>query len=269
MSSTSEQTRRLACPQTAKLSVRTDAADSGSGVGSSSEFRILIVDGDLMVSHLLATTLSREGIFRASVVQPIDLLRRLDLEHADMVIIASEVNSDSLHEFELTQAVRRAHPDAFLVMLLNHSTRDSVLTAFRSGARGVFSREYPVAKLLECIEHVRHGYIWAAEQETSILLEAIRLIPPINMASAVEASLLSHREQQVAQAAARGKTNKIIASELGLSEHTVRNCLFRAFGKLGVSNRIELIFRLSVKGQTSIPLSPGKGNASDDEKSST
>jgi DNA-binding NarL/FixJ family response regulator len=54
----------------------------------------------------------------------------------------------------------------------------------------------------------------------------------------------------VVKCAARGKTNKSIAAELGLSEHTVKNYLFRAFEKLGVSSRVELLFYLTVSGHT-------------------
>ena len=49
----------------------------------------------------------------------------------------------------------------------------------------------------------------------------------------------------MAQSAAAGKTNKQIAGELGLSEHTVKNYLFRVFEKLGISTRVELLLRLS------------------------
>jgi DNA-binding NarL/FixJ family response regulator len=52
------------------------------------------------------------------------------------------------------------------------------------------------------------------------------------------------------QCAATGQTNKAIASELGLSEHTVKNYLFRAFEKLGVSSRVELLFYLTVRGHS-------------------
>jgi two-component system nitrate/nitrite response regulator NarL len=52
------------------------------------------------------------------------------------------------------------------------------------------------------------------------------------------------------QCAATGQTNKAIASELGLSEHTVKNYLFRAFEKLGVSSRVELLFYLTSRGHS-------------------
>jgi DNA-binding NarL/FixJ family response regulator len=42
------------------------------------------------------------------------------------------------------------------------------------------------------------------------------------------------------QLVAEGQTNRDISRELGLSEHTVRNYLFRIFNKLGTSNWLEL-----------------------------
>jgi two-component system, NarL family, nitrate/nitrite response regulator NarL len=48
-------------------------------------------------------------------------------------------------------------------------------------------------------------------------------------------------------------TNREIASHLTLSEHTVKNYLFRVFDKLGVSNRAELLmFVLSNNGYASM-----------------
>lgn len=215
-----------------------------------SEFRVLIVDRDSMSSHLLATALSQERNILASAVQSADLLRHLDVKRADMLVIGAEVNQKSPNEFDLTRAVSRAHPNVLIVMLLNRSTRDSVLDAFRSGARGVFPRQRPIADFLDCVERVRDGFIWAAEEETTHLLDAIRSIPMYNPSPLNESLLLSYREKQVVQAAARGKTNKVIAGELRLSEHTVKNYLFRAFEKLGVSSRTELLFYLTQSGQT-------------------
>jgi DNA-binding NarL/FixJ family response regulator len=190
----------------------------------------------------------------------------LNVEEADMLIIGAEVNPKYPNELDLTQAVSRAHPRVLIVVLLNHSTRDSVMNAFRSGARGVFSRKQPMAKLLECVNHVRNGCLWAAEQETTFLLDAIRSLP--SLLSLSDDSLhLTYREQQVAQAAARGKTNKVIASELGLSEHTVKNYLFRAFEKLGVSNRVELLFYLTSRGQTANSIRADAGDGEPIDKS--
>ena len=58
-------------------------------------------------------------------------------------------------------------------------------------------------------------------------------------------ALLTRREREVVGLAAEGVKNREIASKLCLSEHTVKNYLFSAFEKLGVSGRVELI--LAVK----------------------
>jgi DNA-binding CsgD family transcriptional regulator len=53
-------------------------------------------------------------------------------------------------------------------------------------------------------------------------------------------ALLTGREEEVVHLVEDGLTNRQIAVKLGLSEHTVRNNLFRIFDKLGVSTRVEL-----------------------------
>jgi DNA-binding CsgD family transcriptional regulator len=55
-------------------------------------------------------------------------------------------------------------------------------------------------------------------------------------------NLLSKREIDVVRGVAHGLSNREIAERLHLSQHTVKNCLFRIFDKLGVSSRVELLF---------------------------
>ena len=212
--------------------------------------RALVVDRDDMSSNLLASTLARDGSIQADAVRSVDLLDCMADGKSQLVVIGADLNHETRTGFDLAHAVRRAHPSVPVVILLNRSTHDDVINAFRCGARGVFSRQQPVADFLDCVEHARKGFIWAGAQETTFLLDAFRSIPSPDMAVADESSPLTQRELEVVKCAARGKTNKVIASELGLSEHTVKNYLFRAFEKLGVSNRIELLFYLTLRGHT-------------------
>jgi DNA-binding NarL/FixJ family response regulator len=53
--------------------------------------------------------------------------------------------------------------------------------------------------------------------------------------------LLTKREQEIIPLVAQGLTNKEISARLSLSEHTIKNHLFRIYEKLGISSRVELI----------------------------
>jgi DNA-binding CsgD family transcriptional regulator len=52
---------------------------------------------------------------------------------------------------------------------------------------------------------------------------------------------MTKREAEVVRLAVEGLSNREIGQQLGLTEHTVKNYLFRVFDKLGVSNRVELV----------------------------
>jgi DNA-binding NarL/FixJ family response regulator len=217
--------------------------------------RVLIVDRDSMSGDLLAMALSRASDCDATVVDSGNLLSELSATKAEVVVIGSDLNSMPGSGFDLAHKVSRVHPDISVVMLLNHTTQESVITAFRSGARAVFSRQQPMTDFVDCLDHVKKGFIWAGKQETTSLLEAFRSIPAPTVATTGDSPTLTARELQVVQYAAKGKTNRVIATELALSEHTVKNYLFRAFEKLGVSNRVELLFYLTIRGHTFGPAS--------------
>jgi two-component system, NarL family, nitrate/nitrite response regulator NarL len=216
-------------------------------------FRVLIADRDSMSSDLLANALVRDSRCEAVSIQSADLLHALSTCKVDLVVIGTDSDSKSGNVLDLAHAVGRTHPGTYIVILLNHTNHESVINAFRSGARGVFSRQQPMTEFLDCIEHVRKGFIWAGRTETNSLLEAFKSIPAPSLVTASDSPSLTSREMQVVQSAAKGKTNKSIAIELGLSEHTVKNYLFRAFEKLGVSSRVELLFYLTIRGHTFSP----------------
>jgi DNA-binding NarL/FixJ family response regulator len=61
------------------------------------------------------------------------------------------------------------------------------------------------------------------------------------MVSALGVKLLTAREEQVVALVADGLSNRKVAKELCLSEHTIKKYLLRVFDKLGISSRVELV----------------------------
>ena len=126
-------------------------------------------------------------------------------------------------------------------MLLDCARRDLVLEAFRVGARGVFCRSDPLKMLPRCVRSVHGGQVWANAEQIGFVFDAFAEAPVTRLVSAEGEPLLSAREQQVVRFVAEGLGNREIATELNLSEHTVKNYMFHIFNKLGISSRVELV----------------------------
>src|SRR5208337_801178 len=127
------------------------------------------------------------------------------------------------------------------VMLLDSSKREAVLEAFRSGARGVLGRHESVEIFSKCLRRVHEGQIWANSEQVALLTHALASSHTVGAVDARGMNLLSKRETEIVRSAAQGLTNREIAERFSLSPHTIKNCLFRIFDKLGVSNRVELL----------------------------
>ena len=114
------------------------------------------------------------------------------------------------------------------------------IEAFRAGALGVFCRTESFRLLGKCIQSVQQGRVWASATELQYLVEASSQ-PALTLFQTNDGSLLSARERDVVRCLADGLTNREIAQRLKLTEHTVKNYLFRIFDKLGVSSRVEVV----------------------------
>jgi two-component system, NarL family, nitrate/nitrite response regulator NarL len=206
--------------------------------------RVVIVERDLMSSQLLAESLERDSRFQVVGVPSTDeLVSVATVRQPDVAVIYADLVPGAKKGLHVTRVLNVRLAGIRVVLLLDSLTRESVLASFRSGATGVFCRTEPVSEFRACIEQVSRGEIWAKGGAAKYLLEAIRSGPPCGAIEG-DISMLSKREIDVVECAVQGQTNKQIAGQLRLSTHTVKNYLFRVFEKLGVSNRIELLFWL-------------------------
>lgn len=203
-----------------------------------SEMRILILDVSRMGTQLLCEVLGRDRRFEPVVVSSLDEISNAKI---DVALIADTARLDSFQGPALIQEIRRRRPDIAVVVLVEQSNREAVVDALRSGARGVLCRTEPIKTIGKCVTCVHAGQLWANQKELEYMLQALTDPVPIRLVDAKGAALLSAREQDVVRWVAEGLTNREIADRLELSEHTIKNYLFRIFEKLGISNRTELI----------------------------
>ena len=216
--------------------------------------RLLVADGSRMHTQLLVETLRRDPELAVLPFEPgtATLVAAVQAHNIDVLLMNSMLDERPGRGFELLREIRSSLPKIKAVMLLDSSADDAVLSAFRAGARGVVSRTEPVHILNLCIRRVHEGQIWANHQQMTIAIEALAAAPDVRAMNAQGMSLLSKRELQIVRSLAEGLTNREIAERLKLSQHTVKNYLFRVFDKLGVSSRVELLF-MTLAGASAEP----------------
>ncbi len=209
-----------------------------------SKTRVVVADSSRIHTNLLADALRRDDQFE---VVPFDsescnLASAVAGLDTDVLVISANLDEQPTRGFEVLRQLRTRGPSIRAVFLMDSLNDEMVLNAFRAGAKGIFGKSEPIEELRKCIHCVHQGQIWANTREMSLAVEALASAPTVRTVNARGLSVLSKREVQVVYCLAEGLSNREIAKRLQLSQHTVKNHLFRIFEKLGVSSRIELLY---------------------------
>jgi two-component system, NarL family, nitrate/nitrite response regulator NarL len=220
--------------------------------------RVLAADSTRMSSQLLAEALAQDRQFEVTGIEPkgSSILEAVAQKKPHVVLVSSALEESPTLGFDLTRQVSAAYPETRVVLLMDTSSRSAVVEAFRCGAQGIFSRTESSKTLAKCINIVHQGQVWASNEELRYLIEAFRASEPMQLVDSRGDAILSKREQDVVRCVAEGMSNREIASRLKLTEHTVKNYLFRIFDKLGVSSRVEVVlyvFRLRKELGANVP----------------
>ncbi len=199
-------------------------------------------DGTSLTTQLLVEALARDAQFQMieSPSNAAAILALVKKEKPQVAVISGKLGESSPEEFDLVREIRLQSPGTRVIVLLDSSERSTVTAAFRSGAQGVFCRTEPFRLLAKCIQCVDKGQVWASSTELHFVLEALSQ-PALAGCLSANGGLLSARETEVVRCVAEGLTNREVAQRLKLTEHTVKNYLFRIFDKLGVSSRVEVV----------------------------
>jgi DNA-binding NarL/FixJ family response regulator len=221
--------------------------------------RVLVVDNTRIHAQLLADALKRDSSLEVvgAVSHSGDLIDLVHSEKIDVAVIGCNLDEQPLHGIEVLRQLKSTWGGIRAIILLDSSKRDVVIEAFRAGARGLFTRHESLEMLSKCVRRVHEGQIWANTEQMGFAIEALAAAPTVRAVGANGIDLLSKRELEVVRCLAEGMTNREIATRLGLSQHTIKNYLFRVFDKLGVSSRLELLSLTLTQPTAGAPLTDG------------
>lgn len=211
---------------------------------SDSRLTVLVADNVTMRCQLLADALQRTNAYEAVAASPAEVLPLLDKARSekarfDVVLVGVSFFDKALENAVLIRQIQTAHPGTSTIILVDALDRTMVVETFRAGARGVFCRTDSFEALCKCIRCVHAGQVWASSQGLHFVLDAfVEHGPMVGLVPG--ARPLSNREEEISFLVAEGYSNKQISERLDLSEHTIKNYLFRVFDKLGVSTRVGL-----------------------------
>ena len=130
---------------------------------------------------------------------------------------------------EAVRRIRASDPQARVIVLTTYDTDEDISRALKAGAKAYVLKDISAEALVSCIHDVLAGKTYLAPAAAAKLAEGVTRVQ------------LTPRELSALRLMADGKANKEIASELGISERTVKTHLGHLFEKLGATSRTEAL----------------------------
>ena len=205
--------------------------------------RVLIVPPDVMTGEFLTKALTgANGGVRTKVLigASREVVDHIGAYRPHVAIISEELDDEPRGGFKVLEKLRLFHHETSAIMLLKNSSPESVIEAFRGGARGILYRTNSMKALRKCVRIVHQGQIWVGNEDLEHIMRCLCQTKPLHFTGAGGSQLLTRREDDIVRLVVDGMKNCDVARTLQITEHSVRNYLYRIFDKLGVSNRVEL-----------------------------
>lgn len=194
---------------------------------SGKKIRVLIVDDHPLTRIGICTTINAQNdmcvIAEAGTLE--DALEAFQLHQPDIILM--DLNLPHASGVEAIQRIRKAPSQTKIIVLTTYEGDEDIYQALKAGAESYLIKGMPHETLLDAIRTVYAGGQF--------------LPPPVEHAlhGRTSEATLRPREKEVLQKIVAGKSNKEIASELGISEGTVKCHVSVILIRLGVTDRTQ------------------------------
>ncbi|MGA7343746.1 MAG: response regulator transcription factor [Terracidiphilus sp.] len=161
-----------------------------------------------------------------------ELLAKADLEYLVIDLHASPGGLEAL------ESIRKLRPDIRQIVIGPEGDEELVLNSIVAGARAYLDLTAGPEVVRKAVDVVTSGSIWAPRRLLSKLIDRLLKVP--DTGPAATGPQLTSREQQVLELILLARSNREIATQLGIEERTVKAYVGRLMRKTGADNRIKL-----------------------------
>lgn len=207
-----------------------------------SKIKVLVADDQIILSEGLSTLLSLEDDMDVlgSVHNGLEVLEFIKSKVPDVILM--DIRMPAMGGVECTRRVHEKYPNVKILILTTFEDDEYIQQALRNGASGYMLKDLTADKLASAIRDVYHGNTVMHQKITQKIISGFsngKTSPKI--LRTVDGEVLTHRETEILRLLAKGLTNGEIASELFLSQGTVKNYITALYGKTGIKGRTKLM----------------------------
>jgi|TARA_R100000049_G_C1953534_1_gene103859 two-component system nitrate/nitrite response regulator NarP len=205
--------------------------------------KVLIADDDPLTMAGITTLLDKTNFTVVATVNTgAAVLDALPGARPELLILDNDMPERS--GLDVLRTLRSKGDDRPVVLLTSRLNDELAREAVKLSVNGIVIKSTAPRDLLVCLESVVQGRRWIDQEVMQRVME--QAMSPDAPRDPFDA--LSARERAVASLVQRGLRNKEVASELGLTEGTVKVHLHKVFDKLGIRGRTELILLAQERG---------------------
>jgi two-component system NarL family response regulator len=189
--------------------------------------RVVVVEDHHVVRQGLIALLNVvEGLeVVGQAADGVEAIAQIRKQHPDITLI--DLRLPRLSGVEVIQRIRMENPQSRFIVLTTYDGDEDIYRALQAGARAYLLKGMTTDELISTIHAVHAGKSH---------------IPPAiaqRLAERMGTEELTPRESDVLEQIVHGKSNKEIATELDISEATVKTHINSLLGKLGVTDRTQ------------------------------
>ena len=190
---------------------------------------VLLVDDHALFRTGVAKIINQEPDLRVvgEAGNGVDAVEAYVRHRPDVTLL--DLRMPVMEGVEAVRRIREHDPTARVIVLTTYDTDDEISQALKAGAKAYVLKDIAAEQLVGCIRDVLAGKTYIAPAAAAKLAETVTRVQ------------LTPRELSALRLLADGKANKEIASELDISERTVKTHLEHLFAKLGVTSRTEAV----------------------------